>query len=70
MRLAIQHYARRVQLDAQARHVGLKIGTIASQNWVNMIAEQATPKTLKNGRAVLLIIGYCPPDRVLNATRP
>ena len=70
MRLAIQHYARRVQLDARARHVGPEIGTIASQDWVNMIAEQATSKMLKNGRAVLLIIGYCPPDRALNAMRP
>lgn len=70
MRHATQNYARRVQLDAQARHVGPEIGTIASQDWANMIAEQATPKRLKNGRAVLLIIGYCPPDRAVNAMRP
>ncbi len=40
MRLAIQNYARIVQLDAQARQVGPEMGTIASQDWVNIIAEQ------------------------------
>lgn len=68
MRLAIQNYARRVQLDAQACHLGPDIGTIASQDWVNVIAEQATPKTLKNRRAILLMIGYCPPGKALNSS--
>ena len=66
----MQKYARRVQLDTQAHYVGPEIGTVASQDWVNIIAEQATPKTLKNGRTALLTIGYCPPDRALNALRP
>ena len=70
MRLSIQNYARRVQLDAQGRHVGPGIGAIASQDWVNMIADQATPKALKNGRAALLFIGYCPPDKALKAMQP
>lgn len=70
MRLAIQNYARRVQLDTQAHDVGPEIGTVASQDRVKMIAEQATPKTSKNGRTALLIIGYCPPDRALNAMPP
>ena len=47
-----------------------RLGTIASQDWVNMIAEQATLNTLENGRGILLIVGYCPPDRALHATRP
>jgi len=38
IRLAIQDYARRVQLDAQAR-LGLEMGTIVPQDWVNIIAE-------------------------------
>jgi hypothetical protein len=68
--LAIQNYARRVQLDAQARHLGPEMGTIVPQDWVNVIAEQATPRTLKNGRAILLMIGYCPPDKALKSMLP
>ena len=44
--------------------------TTFSQDWVNMIAEQATPKTLNNGRTLLLMIGHSPPAKGLNTLMP
>lgn len=61
----------KLHTESPARYTSALRGTgnrkiIAPEDWINMNAEQATPKILKNRCTALLIVGYCPLDRALN----
>ena len=71
-RIAIRDYACKMRLQASTSQLEQRIRTTIpqdSQNWANMISEQATPKVLHNGRSLLLIIGHSPPFKELNTLR-
>lgn len=64
----ICEYARKAVLQRYgALPKGVKDAS-GSEQWTRAIVDQATPKVLKNGRAILLILGHSPPTKAIKTS--